>query len=127
MRSAADRRKAIGLYRVLLGQPVDADFWSSSLRQQVFLGSDEFVAAQLRKADALGSQRLASVELPRAQRRWPGSSFRQLIENGVSRGAARRQAYTLGAQTMTELPREVGLSVSRVSRLIGGEEAKGNA
>jgi hypothetical protein len=61
----------------------------------------------------------------RAQRSWPGASLRQLLSQGMPRDAALHRAYTVGGQTMSELAREVGLSVSRVSRLIAGEEAKG--
>ena len=122
VRNTADRRKAADLYGALLGQAVDADFWASTLRQQVFLGDDAFVEAELRRA---GAARLAQAELPRAQRSWPGASLRQLLSQGMPRDAALHRAYTVGGQTMTELAREVGLSVSRVSRLIAGEEAKG--
>jgi len=122
VRSAADRRKAADLYGALLGQAVDAGFWASALRQQVFLGDDAFVEAELRRA---GAARLAQAELPRAQRSWPGALLRQLLSQGMPRDAALHRAYTVGGQTMTELARQVGLSVSRVSRLIAGEEAKG--
>ena len=122
MRNTADRRKAADLYGALLGQAVDAGFWASTLRQQVFLGDDAFVEAELRRA---GAARLAQAELPRAQRSWPGAALRQLLSQGMPRDAALHRAYTVGGQTMSELARQVGLSVSRVSRLIAGEEAKG--
>jgi putative transposase len=44
---------------------------------------------------------------------------------GMSREEALLVAYTEYGQTMTELAHALGLSVSRVSRLIAGQETKG--
>ena len=59
---------------------------------------------------------------PRSQRARP-LTLQQLMRSGASRNQALLVAYTEGGQTMTDLARELGLSVSRVSRLIAAQEA----
>jgi putative transposase len=122
VQSTADRRLAERRYAALMDQPVDSDFWPRALRQQVFLGDEDFVATELRRA---GGARLTSPELPRAQRSLPRRPLQDLMLGGMSREEALLVAYTEYGQTMTELAHALGLSVSRVSRLIAGQETKG--
>jgi REP element-mobilizing transposase RayT len=84
--TAADRRQAQRLYAGLMSQPVDPDFWSRAVRQQVFLGDDDFVATELRRTE---SATLRNSELPRAQRSLPGRTVRELMTGGMSREAKR--------------------------------------
>jgi REP element-mobilizing transposase RayT len=113
-----DSRLAIARYAELLGQQVDAGFWEAGLRRQVFLGDDSFVESALA---ALPARQREAVEVPRVQRHRP-LSLGQLMQDGLPREAALHAAYTEGGLTMTQLARELGLSVSRVSRLIAGFE-----
>lgn len=48
--------------------------------------------------------------------------LQQLLAAGIPRAQALHTAYTEGGATMTQLAQELGLSVSRVSRLIGAVE-----
>lgn len=114
----AQQRRAEALYAGLIQQPVEEDFWSAALRQQIFLGGEDFVSETLSR---LGPAARASAEVPRAQRRRP-TSLSQALAQGLPREQALREAYRSGAFTMTQLAKELGLSVSRVSRLIAGAE-----
>lgn len=118
----ADRRKAARKYAGLVEEETAdaASFWQEALRGQIFLGDEAFVAStQARVAPTL---RL-SKEVPRAQRRGP-FDLRQHIENGGARDEAMLRAYREHGMTMTAIAAALGLSVSRVSRVIKGLEAK---
>ena len=124
VKSLADRRKAIDTYAELLGRDDDGDLWARALRQQVFLGDEAFVERML---GARTTRPQADGEIPRRQLSRP-RSLSALLGEGPSREHALHAAYTRHGYTMTELARELGLSVSRVSRLIGKferGEAKG--
>jgi hypothetical protein len=114
-----DSRKAAALYAELLGQAVGADFWATGLRKQVFLGSDAFVEGALA---ALPARQRQMREVPRTERSRP-QSLDQLMQDGLTRNEALRTAHVDGGFTMTQLAAELGLSVSRVSRLIASFEA----
>ena len=62
-------------------------------------------------------------DIPRAQR-LPALSLSQCLERcGGHRARALRMAHVEGGLSMSALAREIGLSVSRVNRLIAGAEA----
>lgn len=135
-RSRADQREAARRY----AQHVDtlepapgeqgatrggAGLWSSTLRQQVFMGDDDFVQ-RMQQRMALGHGQAA--EIPRAQRRTPPAEALTLSPGqpaGPERDQAIWQAYRTQGMTMTAIARVSGLSVSRVSRVIARREAKG--
>lgn len=117
----ADRRRAAGLYARLVREADDSQLWQQGLRQQVFLGDEAFVQRALQALalpDAVGLR-----EVPRAQRR-PPASLQALLASSPNRAEALRAAYTQGGFTMAQIAAEVGLSVSRVSRLIAAAEAQ---
>lgn len=63
------------------------------------------------------------MEVPKAQRKAP-LGLQQGIKQWPGQPAqALRMAYREGGMTMTTLAKEMGLSVSRVSRLIAAAEA----
>lgn len=124
VRNAPDRRKAESLYAELVEQPVAADFWAQGLRQQVFLGDEQFVERELGRSGSAASR---NPELPRAQRSRAWLGVQSLMAQGLTREAALLRAYTEGGQTMTQMGHELGLSVSRVSRLIAQAEAMGKS
>jgi REP element-mobilizing transposase RayT len=113
-----DRSRAMAMYLELLRDDADRDLWARGLRQQVFLGDEAFVGRML--ADAPSISRV-HPEVPRAQRVRPGN-LRALLEEGPTREHALHVAYTQHGFTMTRLAEELGLSVSRVSRLIASFE-----
>ena len=74
------------------------------------------------QALASATQTRAS-DIPCAQR-LPALSLSQCLERcGGHRARALRMAHVEGGLSMSALAREIGLSVSRVSRLIAGAEA----
>jgi putative transposase len=126
-KSAADRRRAAARYASLVAAGRDEALWDSALRQQIFLGDGDFVARMLALAEP---RRAQVVDVPRVQRteqRRIKRSLDQWLKECATREQALWSAYTRSGLRMTEMARQMGLSVSRVSRLIGAEEARQQA
>lgn len=119
VRNAADRQTAAARYAELVQDGNDSDLWSRGLRQQVFLGDEAFVERQL--AASTSAQKQAR-EIPRRQRT-PPKTLQALLTESTSREQAMHTGYTQHGLTMSQLASEVGLSVSRISRLISAFEA----
>lgn len=96
----------------------DVRLWDDALRGQIYLGGEKFVE---RMQALCEPQRAASVEVPRVQRK-ARVSLQTELAAGAPLDQALRKAYVEGGATMTALAHEVGLSVSRVSRLIAAAE-----
>jgi len=123
-RSAADRRRAADRYARLVASVPDARLWDSALRQQIYLGDEEFVERMQTLAEDSNS---TDRDIPKVQRT-KARTLAHWLASCDHREEALYQAHTAGAITMTEIAGELGLSVSRVSRLIARvEEAKGKA
>jgi lambda repressor-like predicted transcriptional regulator len=116
--STADRRRVAALYARWVGEGQGQDLWGDGLRQQIYLGDEDFVVRMRALAEP---QRAAAVETPRAQRSVPRRPEDWLSEC-TGRGEALRRACNEGGWSMTALARELGLSVSRISRLIAQAE-----
>jgi len=110
LRGAADRRRAAERYERLLAAEPDLDIWVH-LRHQIFLGDEAFAARML-------AQGGAAVPRPRSA----GTGLASWRREDRSRSEALYLAHTQGGVTMTALARELGLSVSRVSRMIASHE-----
>lgn len=124
-RTAADRRRAADRYAELVAStPTHPNFWDTALRQQIYLGDESFVEQMQGLAEPRNT---VDRDIPRAQR----SKMRSLdewVKNCPNREEALLKAHTESALSMTAIARELGLSVSRVSRLIArAEQAKGKA
>lgn len=115
----ADSDRAAACYAELVAAGFNDRLWDGALRQQIYLGDDAFVE---RMQALVEPQRRAADEVPRVQRR-AAVTLAQCLAEGLSRDEALWRAYTEGATTMTVLARELGLSVSRVSRLISRAKA----
>jgi REP element-mobilizing transposase RayT/DNA-directed RNA polymerase specialized sigma24 family protein len=121
-RSAAERRSAANRYARLVAAARDVPLWDEALRQQIYLGDEAFVERMQALAEP---PRKAAREIPKAQRQ-TSRSLAQLLSTGGSREEALLRAHTESGLTMSAIAKELGLSVSRVSRLIArAEEAKG--
>ena len=119
--SAADHRRAAARYAELVAAAGETRLWDSALRQQIYLGDEAFVERMQARA---GPRRSAAREIPRVQRRKPNSLHQWLASCG-SREEALYRAYTESGLSMSAMAAELGLSVSRVSRLIARvEQAK---
>jgi len=112
-RGAADRRRAAERYARLLAAEPELDIWPH-LRQQIFLGDEAFVKRQLAQAGGGRAARAPRRATPRPWGHW--------LRDSSSREQALYRAHTEGGLSMTALARELGLSVSRISRLIAGHE-----
>ncbi len=117
-RSAADSRRAAGRYAALVDARRDVHLWSDALRQQIFLGDEAFARRMQALADPA---RRDSIEVPRAQRRTGGDLDRYLLPSH-SRAEGLRRAHVEDGMTMSDIAGKLGLSVSRVSRLIARAE-----
>jgi hypothetical protein len=89
-------------------------------RQQIYLGDESFVERMQAMAEGA---RAASPEVPRAQRRAP-LRLGPAGAGGESREQALLRAHVERGITMTAPARGLGLSVSRVSRLLARAEAQ---
>ena len=124
VRNDADRKRAAARYEKLVASVPDASLWDSALRQQIYLGDENFVE----RMQALAAPRNSTDEdIPKIQRR-KVKTLTLWLASCATREEALYRAYTEGAMTMTAIARELELSISRVSRLIAqAEQAKGKA
>jgi REP element-mobilizing transposase RayT len=103
-------RQAGERYARLVAAEPGLQLWPGRLRQQIFLGDADFVD-RMRALAAAPRRRAARL------------SFADWLRRaGGIREQALWQAYTQGGLTMTELGAQLGLSVSRISRLIAAAE-----
>ncbi len=105
----ADHRRAAERYAKLVASEPNLDLWIH-LRQQIFLGD----AAFAERMHALADRAPRRTAKPRAFGEW--------LRDSGSREQALYRAHTEGGLSMTTLADTLGLSVSRVSRLIAGFE-----
>jgi putative transposase len=119
----ADRELAARTYVDLVNSLRDGEptIWRDNLRGQVFLGDDAFVNKMLTLAAPL--QRVA-VDVPKVQRK-SSRSLQQCLAQAGSREQGIYEAYRDSGITMSAIAREMGLSLSRVSRLIAAAEIEG--
>jgi putative transposase len=97
--------------------------WDEALRQQIYLGDERFVERMQALAALPGGMPVPRTrEVPRAQRS-KARTLAQWLSLSQPREQALARAYTEGGMTMTAIAQELGLSVSRISRLIAKGEA----
>ncbi|HNB43466.1 MAG TPA: transposase [Burkholderiaceae bacterium] len=121
VRSAADHQRAARRYAALVAKAPQTSIWDAALRQQIYLGDAQFVA----RMQALAEPRRATArETPRAQRSRP-ATLQHWLTVCATRDEALYRAHTQSGLSMTALAGELGLSVSRVSRLIARVEQDG--
>jgi putative transposase len=119
--SAADHRRAAARYAELVAAGA-MPLWDGALRQQIYLGDEAFVERMQARVEP---RRIRAREIPKIQRRKP-NSLQQWLGSRDSREEALYRAYTESGLSMSTMAAELGLSVSRVSRLIAkAEQAKG--
>jgi REP element-mobilizing transposase RayT len=119
---AADRRRAAQRYADFVASAPATALWDTALRQQIFLGDEIFVERMHALAEP---QRVGAREIPKAQRR-SSRTLTQWLAGSASREEALYLAYRESGMRMSTIAQELGLSVSRVSRLIArAEQAKG--
>lgn len=104
-------------YAELVEQGRGVRLWDGALRQQIFLGDEAFV----RRMRALAEERIAAAqgEVPVDHCAQPVRPLDWYLNRPLKRDACIRAAHLQGRYTMSEIARVLGLSVSRVSRIIG--------
>ncbi|MSQ59414.1 MAG: transposase [Betaproteobacteria bacterium] len=124
VRNAADRRRGAQRYAEQMASAKDERIWETGLRRQIYLGDEDFVDRMNALARPHNS---TDRDIPKAQRR-KGLSLAQWLNACDSREEALYRAHTEGGITMSAIARELGLSVSRISRLIAkAEQERGKA
>lgn len=124
--SAADRRRGAQRYAKLVAEAHDVRLWDEALRQQIYLGDEAFVERMQQQVQtdsraSKSTRRIASSDIPAIQRRPPRSLLQWLKEDGP-RPQVLYNAHTQGSYTMSAIAAQLGLSVSRVSRLVAKYE-----
>ena len=129
VRSVQDLQAARQLYAESVAAGRDTPLWEQALRQQIYLGDDAFVTRMQARAPAgvgdASDRQLATTphsgtgagSIPREQTR-PPQTMQHWLSTSQTREQALRQAHVEGGLTLTAMARELGLSVSRVSRLV---------
>lgn len=121
--TARHHKEAARRYANLVGKDLKAhhesDLWARGLRRQIYLGDDAFVERMQAQAKAL---RLSSSSVSKQQRLKP-REIAGWIASAGSRDQGIFDAFTQGGHSMTAIAKATGLSVSRVSRVIGAVES----
>ena len=120
VRTAADGKRAARHYLAFVAAGKGVKLWDEALRHQIFLGSEDFVVRMqaLIEADAL-----KDTGIPRLQRKAPKRTITQYLADKHGRDAGIVRAAREGQYSLTAIGRDVGLSVSRVSRIVLAAEA----
>lgn len=116
--TGGDAMRAAVRYEKLVAQGKDVRLWDAALKQQIYLGDDSFIQ---RMQALLEPERIRAAEVPRPQRLTRPDSIQAYL-NAYERNEAMVRACREGGHTLSAIAREVGLSVSRVSRIIAAYE-----
>ena len=119
----APLREGPAAYAAFVAEGRGVRLWEEALSGQIYLGDGRFVARMQAKLTA-APERLASAEVPRAQRRRPQQPLEHYLSDVRGREAGIARAYLEGGYTQTAIAAATKLSVSRVSRLVKSYEAK---
>lgn len=117
--SVGDSALAASQYAALVAQGKDVRLWDEALKRQIYLGDESFMT---RMQALLAPEQAAASDVPSIQRRPSPLSLEQFI-NHHPRNEAIAQAHIVGGHSMSAIAKAVGLSVSRVSRIVRGWEA----
>ena len=121
--SGVDRRRAEQRYTRLVAEAAGMRLWDEALRGQIYLGDEAFIERMQKVVKPVRG----AHDIPKSQRR-SIKSLAQWLRECDSRTEALLMAHTQSGLTMSAMAKELGLSVSRVSRLIAqAEQAKGKA
>ncbi len=114
-KNSRDTRTAEARYAKLVAEGKGVALWEEALSQQIYLGDQDFVERMQAKLEPARAQ---SKEIPLQQRRarvWP---LKHYLANAAGRDAGILAAVREGHYSLTAIANEVGLSLSRVSRIV---------
>ena len=126
--TAADRRRAGLRYAALVAAGKGVKLWDDALAHQIFLGGPEFVE----RMQALIEKDTGNAkDIPRLQRlqrlkvRGAAKPIDYYLKRNKDRDAGIRAAVIEIQHSMTDVSKVVGLTVSRVSRIVkAGSEGR---
>ena len=115
----SDRVAARNSYANLVACGRNFALWHTCLRQQIYLGDDQFVDRMQVIAEP---RRRQAAETPAAQRRspWP---LEYWLQTSASVAMGLRDAHYKGGLSMSAMAKSLGVSVSTVSRMIRSSQA----
>ena len=117
---AVKKGVAIKAYIKFVGEGRNRPSPWADLKNQVFLGSDEFVEAGMAKLD---NKEDLTIELHPLKRRMP-KPLKYYQQQNSTRDKAIVEAYQSGGYTMKEIGKHFGLGESMVSRLLKNSRFK---
>jgi REP-associated tyrosine transposase len=115
----APQREGPARYATFVSEGRGIRLWETALVGQIYLGGEAFIKRMQARAT-----RLDTREIPRAQRRPPAPALSWYFARH-DRDSAIAEAFRSGGHTQTAIAHHAGLSVSRISRVIVAQEAKG--
>ena len=113
--TAADRSRAALRYAALVAAGKGVKLWDEALAQQIFLGGPEFVE---RMQALIENDKGHAKDIPRLQRRAVAKPIDYYLKRNKDRDAGIRAAVTEGQHSMTDIGKVLGLTVSRISRIV---------
>ena len=123
----ADRRRAGLRYAALVAAGKGVKLWDEALSQQIYLGDAEFIE---RMQALMEKDKGSAKDIPHAQRSAEAKPIDYYLKRNKDRDAGIREAVTKGQHSMTDVGKVLGLTVSRISRIVkAGNEgvARGKA
>ncbi|MEZ9873627.1 transposase, partial [Vibrio sp. 10N.261.51.C6] len=108
------RNKAVEKYKQFVFEGVGKPLWTG-LKQQVYLGSDEFVNSHLPNLNLAEGD---IKEVPAKQRRAKPLSLKEYQDSAPSRNDAIIAAFNSGGYTQKQIGNHFDLHYSRVSRIV---------
>ena len=116
-----DRQRAAQRYAALVASAPALQIWPEGLRRQIFLGDENFV---LHMQALMAAPRVDDKDIPKPQRLLTHKPLQRWLDEATSREEGLFKAHARGGLSMTAIGQALGLSVSRVSRLIARYEGQ---
>lgn len=108
------REEARTRYREFVSAGMGKKSVWSELRQQIYLGSEEFVERMQRRMCVEGDE----LSIPRSQRRAPAPPLAAIARQHPERDAAIAAAYATGAYSYREVAEHFGIHLATVGRIV---------
>jgi REP element-mobilizing transposase RayT len=110
---ATNRKKARKRYRHFVLDGEGQRLWEE-VRQQIFLGNDQFVKTMQARAQVEGD----TLSIPQAQCRAPARSLADIAASHDERNSAIKAAHATGAYSYREIAEHFGVHLSTVGRIV---------
>ena len=120
-RTDADHRKAVARYVALVAAGKGVKLWEDALAKQMFLGDVDFID---RMQALIDPSRSGSKDIPKYQRIRSTHTIRHYLDKNPQRDDGIFAAAFDGQHSLTAIAKEVGLSISNVSRIMKKVEVR---